>query len=55
MEQSSMNSKFKKLERLDSVKIGYARTSTIEQNLGLKVQIEALVDCSIIFSEHFNI
>ena len=55
MEQSSMNSKFKKLERLDSVKIGYARTSTIEQNLGLKVQTEALVDCSIVFSEHFNI
>ena len=51
MKQRKKNSKFKELERLDNIKIGYARTSTIEQNLGLEVQTGALADCSIIFSE----
>ena len=44
-------SKVIELKHLNSVKIGYARTSTIEQNLGLEVQTEALVGCSVIFSE----
>ena len=53
MQQRKKNSKFKELERLDSVKIGYARVSSLDdrQKLGLEVQTEALVDCSVIFSE----
>ena len=53
MKQSKQNSKFKELEKLDNVKVGYARVSSLDdrQKLGLEVQTEALVGCSIIFSE----
>lgn len=35
----------------EEIKIGYARTSTQEQNLGLELQLEALRDCHVVFSE----
>lgn len=41
----------KKLERLNSIKIGYARVSTLDQNLGFSVQLDSLNNCHIIFSE----
>lgn len=41
----------KELEKLDKVKIGYARVSTLDQNLGFSVQLDNLKDCDIIFSE----
>ena len=45
--------KLKKLERLNNIKIGYARASSLDdrQKLGLAVQIDALKDCDHIFSE----
>lgn len=53
MQQISKNNKFKELEGLDSVKVGYARVSSLDdrQKLGLEVQTEALAGCSVIFSE----
>ncbi|EOH73432.1 recombinase family protein [Enterococcus malodoratus] len=53
MEQAKKNSKFKELEKLDSVKVGYARVSSLDdrQKLGLEVQTEALTGCTVIFSE----
>lgn len=53
MNQISKNSKFRALQKLDSVKIGYARVSSLDdrQKLGLEVQTEAMAGCSIIFSE----
>lgn len=57
MEVSNMEKqqrkKVKELEKLDSIKIGYARVSSQDdrQKLGLKVQTEALNSCDIIFSE----
>ena len=41
------------LEKLDKVKIGYARVSSLDdrQKLGFEVQKEALKSCNIIFSE----
>ncbi|EOH93690.1 recombinase family protein [Enterococcus pallens] len=47
--------KVKELESLIKsntvLRIGYARTSTLDQNLGLEVQLEALRDCDVVFSE----
>jgi predicted site-specific integrase-resolvase len=41
------------LEKLNKVKIGYARVSSLDdrQKLGFEVQKEALKSCNIIFSE----
>lgn len=57
MEVSNME-KLKKekannLDKLDKVKIGYARVSSLDdqQKLGFEVQKEALQSCNIIFSE----
>ena len=43
----------KSLGKLEKVKIGYARVSSLDdrQKLGLEVQTEALKNCDIIFSE----
>lgn len=51
--QPPQNKKLKELEKLDKVKIGYARVSSLDdrQKLGLEVQTEALKNCDIIFSE----
>lgn len=45
--------KVKELEKLEKVKIGYARVSSQDdrQKLGLEVQTEALKNFDIIFSE----
>lgn len=51
MVRQSEKDKLNKLGELDKVKVGYARTSTLEQNLGLEVQLEALRDCDVVFSE----
>ena len=49
--QKYQKKKLKELEKLDKVKIGYARTSTLEQNLGMEIQLDSLKECDIIFSE----
>ncbi|MBP1046157.1 recombinase family protein [Enterococcus sp. BWM-S5] len=51
--QKHQNKKVKELEKLNKVKIGYARVSSQDdrQKLGLEVQTEALKNCDIIFSE----
>lgn len=47
------NMKFKDLEKLDVVKVGYARVSSLDdrQKLGLSIQTEALKDCNVLFKE----
>ncbi|WP_339102015.1 recombinase family protein [Candidatus Enterococcus clewellii] len=51
--EKQQKKKVKELEKLDKVKIGYARVSSQDdrQKLGLEVQTEALKNCDIIFSE----
>lgn len=51
--EKQQRKKVKELEKLDKVKIGYARVSSQDdrQKLGLEVQTEALKNCDIIFSE----
>ena len=49
--EKQQKKKVKKLEKLEKVKIGYARVSTLDQNLGFSVQLDSLKDCDIIFSE----
>ena len=39
--QKYQKKKLKELEKLDKVKIGYARTSTLEQNLGMEIQLDS--------------
>lgn len=57
MEVSNMEKqqrkKVKELEKLNKVKIGYARVSSQEdkQRLGMEVQKNALSDCDILFTE----
>lgn len=44
---------YEALNQLEEIRIGYARVSSIDnrQKLGLAVQLEALKDCQMIFSE----
>ncbi|WP_339101670.1 recombinase family protein [Candidatus Enterococcus clewellii] len=49
--EKQLRKKIKELKKLDKVKIGYARVSTLDQNLGFSVQLDSLKDCDIIFSE----
>ncbi|MCB5952762.1 recombinase family protein [Enterococcus sp. BWT-B8] len=51
--EKQQKKKVKELEKLEKVKIGYARVSSQDdrQKLGLEVQTEALKNCDIIFSE----
>ncbi|MBP1046218.1 recombinase family protein [Enterococcus sp. BWM-S5] len=51
--EKQQKKKIQELEKLEKVKIGYARVSSQDdrQKLGLEVQTEALKNCDIIFSE----
>lgn len=53
MVRQSKECKLNKLEKLDSVVIGYARVSSLDdrQKLGLEVQEDALTDCHILYLE----
>ncbi|GAA2902953.1 hypothetical protein P7H00_00030 [Enterococcus pseudoavium] len=47
--EKQQKKKVNELEKLDKVKIGYARVSTLYQNLGFSVQLDSLEDCDISF------
>lgn len=52
--EKQQKKKVNELEKLDKVKIGYARVSTLYQNLGFSVQLDSLEDCDISFQQEID-